>query len=93
MTMNDEEIEQSRSYARPLWDDGAVFWGMLLGLVLGAVLALLRLPANVLRLRANLEQIPHELRNAVQTQDPMQASLEAEKEAAQRRRQDLTARR
>ena len=93
MTMNDEQIEQSRSYVRPLWDDGAVFWGMLLGLVLGAVLALLRLPANVLRLRANLEQIPHELRNAVQTQDPMQASLEAEKEAAQRRRQDLTARR
>lgn len=92
MNMN-EQTEQSRPDARPLWDDGAVFWGMLFGLVLGSALALLRLPANVLRLRANLEQIPHELRNAVQTQDPLQASLDAEKEAAQRRRQDLTARR
>lgn len=88
-----EQTAHNRSHARPRWDDDAVFWGMLVGLMLGAALALLKLPADVLRMRANLDQIPRELRNAMQTQDPLEASLDAEKEAAQRRRQGLAARR
>ncbi len=74
-------------------DSGLLFFGFLVGLVIGSIAALFKAPRNADQMRQQISDSGDALRNkleaAVSAADPLSESLAEGKAAAQRRRAEL----
>jgi gas vesicle protein len=73
-------------------DDGALFWGFLIGLLMGAAAALFRVPRSGDAMRQQINDLGHNLRHKIESAvptDPIAESISEGKAAARRRRLEL----
>lgn len=73
------------------WDEGSVFWGFILGLLGGAIVALLKLPRSGMGNLRQLTSLGQNLRESMTPTDSVAESLAEGKAVARRRYTDLNA--
>lgn len=68
------------------FDDETVFWGAMIGFIIGAVVWFFNVPARGIVARQRLRNAPDELREQLAQQDAVTNSIEEGKQIARRRR-------